>query len=171
MNIYVGNLSWSMTDDDLSNLFSQYGTVTSAKILKEKNTGRSKGFGVGHVPVMPQQTATIRRIQWGGLETCGRLSNRPARSTIARRISSRPTPSPIQMLSRHHTSCRLGLCSPNPPRWRRWARASIPVWVRRYRARCRTNRSGHPRVAAPAAAAGFPRESRTGWASPDNRPA
>ena len=45
MNIYVGNLSWSMTDDDLSSLFSQYGTVTSAKILKEKNTGRSKGFG------------------------------------------------------------------------------------------------------------------------------
>jgi RNA recognition motif-containing protein len=45
MNIYVGNLSWSMTDDDLSNLFSQYGTVSSAKILKEKNTGRSKGFG------------------------------------------------------------------------------------------------------------------------------
>ena len=45
MNIYVGNLSWSMTDDDLNNLFSQYGAVTSAKILKEKNTGRSKGFG------------------------------------------------------------------------------------------------------------------------------
>jgi RNA recognition motif-containing protein len=45
MNIYVGNLSWSMTDDDLSNLFSPYGTVSSAKILKEKNTGRSKGFG------------------------------------------------------------------------------------------------------------------------------
>ena len=45
MNIYVGNLSWQMTDDDLSNLFTQYGTVTSAKILKEKNTGRSKGFG------------------------------------------------------------------------------------------------------------------------------
>ena len=45
MNIYVGNLNWSMTEDDLSNLFSQYGTVSSAKILKEKNTGRSKGFG------------------------------------------------------------------------------------------------------------------------------
>jgi RNA recognition motif-containing protein len=45
MNIYVGNLSWSMTDEDLNNLFSQYGTITSAKILKEKNTGRSKGFG------------------------------------------------------------------------------------------------------------------------------
>ncbi len=39
MNIYVGNLSWSMTDDDLNNLFSQYGTVSSAKILKEKEHG------------------------------------------------------------------------------------------------------------------------------------
>ncbi len=45
MNIYVGNLSWTMTDDDLSSLFTQYGTVTSAKILKDKMNGRSKGFG------------------------------------------------------------------------------------------------------------------------------
>jgi RNA recognition motif-containing protein len=45
MNIYVGNLSWSMTDEDLTNLFTQYGTVTSGKILKDKMNGRSKGFG------------------------------------------------------------------------------------------------------------------------------
>ena len=45
MNIYVGNLSWSMTDEDLNNLFTEYGTVTSAKILKDKMNGRSKGFG------------------------------------------------------------------------------------------------------------------------------
>jgi RNA recognition motif-containing protein len=45
MNIYVGNLSWSMTDEDLSSLFSEYGTVSSAKILKDKMNGRSKGFG------------------------------------------------------------------------------------------------------------------------------
>lgn len=45
MNIYVGNLSWSMTDEDLNTLFSEYGTVTSAKILKDKMNGRSKGFG------------------------------------------------------------------------------------------------------------------------------
>ncbi|HRN72968.1 MAG TPA: RNA-binding protein [Ginsengibacter sp.] len=45
MNIYVGNLSWSMTDQDLSDLFTQFGEVSSAKILREKNTGRSKGFG------------------------------------------------------------------------------------------------------------------------------
>ncbi len=45
MNIYVGNLSWQMTDEDLNTLFSEYGTVTSAKILKDKMNGRSKGFG------------------------------------------------------------------------------------------------------------------------------
>ncbi len=45
MNIYVGNLSWSMTDEDLNTLFSEYGTVSSAKILKDKMNGRSKGFG------------------------------------------------------------------------------------------------------------------------------
>ncbi|HML58767.1 MAG TPA: RNA-binding protein [Ferruginibacter sp.] len=45
MNIYVGNLSWSMTDEDLTNLFTQYGSVTSGKILKDKMNGRSKGFG------------------------------------------------------------------------------------------------------------------------------
>ena len=50
MNIYVGNLSWSMTDDDLMNLFTQYGSVTSAKILKDKMNGRSKGFGFVEMP-------------------------------------------------------------------------------------------------------------------------
>jgi RNA recognition motif-containing protein len=45
MNIYVGNLSWSMTDEDLNSLFAEYGTVSSAKILKDKMSGRSKGFG------------------------------------------------------------------------------------------------------------------------------
>lgn len=45
MNIYVGNLSWSMTDEDLNSLFTEYGTVSSAKILKDKMNGRSKGFG------------------------------------------------------------------------------------------------------------------------------
>jgi RNA recognition motif-containing protein len=45
MNIYVGNLSWQMTDDDLRNLFEQHGSVASAKIVKDKVSGRSKGFG------------------------------------------------------------------------------------------------------------------------------
>jgi len=46
MNIYVGNLSWNLTEEDLSNLFAPYGTVVSAKIVTDKfNNNRSKGFG------------------------------------------------------------------------------------------------------------------------------
>ncbi|MBC7947608.1 MAG: RNA-binding protein [Chitinophagaceae bacterium] len=45
MNIYVGNLSWNLKDQDLSNLFASYGEVTSAKIVTDKFTQRSKGFG------------------------------------------------------------------------------------------------------------------------------
>jgi RNA recognition motif-containing protein len=45
MNIYVGNLSWQMTDEELNALFADHGAVTSAKILKDKMNGRSKGFG------------------------------------------------------------------------------------------------------------------------------
>lgn len=45
MNLYVGNLSWTMTEDELRNLFEQYGTVSSIKIVKDRETGRSKGFG------------------------------------------------------------------------------------------------------------------------------
>jgi len=46
MNIYVGNLNWNMTSDDLLNLFSPYGEVVSAKIVTDKfNNNRSKGFG------------------------------------------------------------------------------------------------------------------------------
>ena len=46
MNIYVGNLNWSMTSDDLYNLFTPYGEVGTAKIVTDKfNNNRSKGFG------------------------------------------------------------------------------------------------------------------------------
>lgn len=46
MNIYVGNLNWNMTSEDLHELFSPYGEVTSAKIVTDKfKNNRSKGFG------------------------------------------------------------------------------------------------------------------------------
>ncbi len=45
MNIYVGNLSWSTTDADLKSLFSQFGQVTSAHVIEDRATGRSRGFG------------------------------------------------------------------------------------------------------------------------------
>ena len=59
MNIYVGNLSWQMTDDDLMNLFTQFGAVTSAKILKDKMNGRSKGFGFVEMESAEEAQAAI----------------------------------------------------------------------------------------------------------------
>lgn len=43
-NIYVGNLSWSISDADLKNMFAAYGTVTSAHVIEDRETGRSRGF-------------------------------------------------------------------------------------------------------------------------------
>lgn len=45
MNIYVGNVSYNSSEEDLGNLFAEYGTVNSVKIIINKHTGRSKGFG------------------------------------------------------------------------------------------------------------------------------
>ena len=45
MKVYVGNLPFKMRDEDLKELFSQYGEVSEAVIIKDKYTGRSKGFG------------------------------------------------------------------------------------------------------------------------------
>ncbi len=45
MNIYVGNLPFSTTEEELQGIFSEYGQVSSAKIIMDRETGRSKGFG------------------------------------------------------------------------------------------------------------------------------
>ena len=45
MNIYVGNLPFTATDADLRGLFADFGTVTSASVIVDRDTGRSRGFG------------------------------------------------------------------------------------------------------------------------------
>ncbi len=45
MNIYVGNMPYSMTETDLNNAFSAFGTVNSARLVMDRDTGRAKGFG------------------------------------------------------------------------------------------------------------------------------
>ena len=44
-NIFVGSLAWATTSEGLEQAFSQFGTVTSAKVISDRETGRSKGFG------------------------------------------------------------------------------------------------------------------------------
>ena len=44
-SIYVGNLPWAATEDQIQNLFSEYGTVASVKLVSDRETGRARGFG------------------------------------------------------------------------------------------------------------------------------
>lgn len=70
MNIYVGNLSWNLKDQDLQNLFASHGEVSSAKIVLDKFTNRSKGFGFVEMPNDDQAQAAITALN--GSEVDGR---------------------------------------------------------------------------------------------------
>ncbi len=70
MNIYAGNLSWNLKDQDLQNLFAQYGEVSSAKIVNDKFSGRSKGFGFVEMTNDEQGNAAIAALN--GTEVDGR---------------------------------------------------------------------------------------------------
>ena len=70
MNIYVGNLSWGLKDQDLANLFAPFGEVASAKIVMDKFTQRSKGFGFVEMPNDEQAQAAIAQLN--GTEIEGR---------------------------------------------------------------------------------------------------
>lgn len=50
MNIYVGNLNYKVDEDSLKNVFVEYGTVDSVKLIQDKISGRSKGFGFVEMP-------------------------------------------------------------------------------------------------------------------------
>ena len=68
MNIYVGNLPWSISDDDLQDVFSQYGEVTSAKIISDRDTGQSKGFAFVEMPDQTAGTAAIEALNGSELD-------------------------------------------------------------------------------------------------------
>ena len=62
MNIFVASLSFSSTDDDLQRLFEQFGTVDSAKVILDRETGRSRGFGFVEMPNADEANAAIENL-------------------------------------------------------------------------------------------------------------
>ena len=71
--IYVGNLSFSLSDQDLMALFAEYGQVTSAAVVLDRNTGRSRGFGFVE---MEDDNAAMTAIEaLNGKEVEGRTLN------------------------------------------------------------------------------------------------
>ena len=62
MNIYVGNMSYELTEDDLRGAFEAFGQVASATIIKDKFSGRSKGFGFVEMPNDAEAKAAIEGV-------------------------------------------------------------------------------------------------------------
>ena len=62
MNIYVGNLSYSVTDEELRELFVEFGEVASASVIMDKFSGQSKGFGFVEMPQEADAEAAIRAL-------------------------------------------------------------------------------------------------------------
>lgn len=70
MNIYVGNLSYKVRETDLQNVMEEYGIVDSCKIIKDRETGKSKGFAFVE---MPDDAAALKAIEeLNGAEFDGR---------------------------------------------------------------------------------------------------
>jgi len=62
MNIYVGNLSFSATEDEVRQAFGAYGNVSSVAIIKDRDTGRSRGFGFVEMPNQEEGQAAIQAL-------------------------------------------------------------------------------------------------------------
>jgi RNA recognition motif-containing protein len=73
MKLYVGNLAFQTTSEDLQQLFAQAGTVESASVIEDRDTGRSRGFGFIEMSSKEEGNAAIQRFN--GQEVGGRALN------------------------------------------------------------------------------------------------
>jgi len=62
MNIYVGNMPYSMTESELKDAFAAYGTVDSARVVMDRDSGRPKGFGFVEMPNNDEANAAIAAL-------------------------------------------------------------------------------------------------------------
>lgn len=69
MNIYVGNLSYDSNDDDIRQAFEAFGQVTSASVVKDKFSGRSRGFGFVEMPTETEAKTAIEELNGKELQS------------------------------------------------------------------------------------------------------
>lgn len=78
MNIYVGNLPYTLTEEELREAFERFGTVSSAKIVIDRETGRSKGFGFVEMPEQDEAESAVKSMDGAP------LNGRPVRVNPAK---------------------------------------------------------------------------------------
>jgi RNA recognition motif-containing protein len=89
VNIYVGNLAFSATEDDVRQLFEQYGAVDKVNIITDRYTGQSRGFGFVEMPDRRAAESAMQGLQ--GTALAGRaLTVNEAKPREPRRETSRP---------------------------------------------------------------------------------
>lgn len=84
MNMYVSNLSFHTGEDDLRKLFEQFGSVSSAKVINDRETGRSRGFGFVEMDSDAEAKEAIKGLNNKEVE------GRPMSVSVAREKSNRP---------------------------------------------------------------------------------
>jgi len=84
MVIYVGNLAYSTTEESLRRLFEAYGAVSSARVITDRMTGRSRGFGFVEMPNDSEAQAAIEALD-GSVHEGRRIRVNPARPRPERR--------------------------------------------------------------------------------------
>lgn len=68
MNIYVANLAFNVEDEDLKGFFEQYGKVSSAKVIIDRETSRSRGFGFVEMPNDAEGQVAIQKLNGASVE-------------------------------------------------------------------------------------------------------
>ena len=63
MNIYVGNLPYGLSESELRDAFANFGAVSTVKILSDRETGRSRGFGFVEMPNRPEAEAAVANLK------------------------------------------------------------------------------------------------------------
>jgi RNA recognition motif-containing protein len=84
INIYVGNLSYQLTEDELRDAFTEFGDVSSVKIISDKFSGQSKGFGFVEMPGKEEAEEAIKLLDGSALQ------GRNIRVNVARTRTNRP---------------------------------------------------------------------------------
>jgi RNA recognition motif-containing protein len=62
MNIYIGNLPYRLTEEDLRSAFATHGTVSSVRIVMDRETGKSKGFGFVEMPTQSEAEEAVKKM-------------------------------------------------------------------------------------------------------------